>query len=185
MSLDNELVQIWVELPGKDYEETLQATPLANSLFQIREIPFIVDHVNYMDIVRCQESAETPRAVTKVVQPSGYTTIHLMFAENTPNETIAKCIRVLRQEGATYRRSGLRAFSINVPPEANKSHISEYLAQLQQSGILSEESRDGIGAAEQSLRHLDYLMGKRPVLQDGHRPETELDLGGSEQLETV
>jgi hypothetical protein len=181
MPLDNQLVQIWIDLPGRGYQETLQATPLSKSLFQIREIPFITDQVNYMDVVRCQEVGETPRQVTEVIKSSGYSTIHLMFAENMPKESISQCIRMLLQKGATYRRSGLRAFSINIPPEVDKSSITEYLEQLKQSGLLSEENHDGIGAAEQAMRHLDYLMGKRPKLQDGRVPETEFDLSSSDQ----
>lgn len=181
MPLDNQLVQIWIDLPGRKYQETLQAIPLSKSLFQIREIPFIADQVNYMDVVRCQEAGETPRKVIQVFKSSGYSTIHLMFAEHTPRELISQCIRVLLQEGVTYRRSGLRAFSINIPPEVDRSSITGYLEQLKQSGMFSDETHDAIGAAEQSMRHLDYLMGKRPTLQDGRVPEAELDLSSTAQ----
>ncbi len=181
MPLNNQLVQIWIDLPGREYQETLQATPLSNSLFQIREIPFITDQVNYLDVVRCQEVGDGPRKVIEVFKSSGYSTIHLMFAEHAPKEQIGQCIRVLLQKGATYRRSGLRAFSINIPPEADRSSITGYLEQLKQSGMFSDENHDGIGAAEQARRHLDYLLGKRPVLQDGHVPETEFDLSSSDQ----
>ncbi len=181
MPLNNQLVQIWIDLPGREYQETLQATPLSKSLFQIREIPFIADKVNYMDVVRCQEDGETPRKVTEVFKSSGYSTIHLMFAEHTPKELIGQCIGVLLQKGVTYRRSGLLAFSINIPPQADRSSITGYLEQFKQAGMFSDENHDGIGAAEQAKRHLDYLMGKRPKLQDGRVPETELDLSGSDQ----
>lgn len=181
MHLKNQLVQIWIELTGREYQEMLQATLLSESLFQIREIPFITDRVNYMDIVRCQEAGETPRKVTEVVKPSGYSTIHLMFAEDTPKELIGQCIRALLQKGVMYRRSGLRAFSINIPPEVDRSSITGYLEQLKQSGLFSDENHDSIGAAEQARRHLDYLMGKRPTLQDGRVQETEFDLSGSDQ----
>ena len=181
MPLNNQLVQIWIDLPGRGYQETLQATPLSESLFQIREIPFITDQVNYMDVVRCQEAGETPRKVTEVFKSSGYSTIHLMFAGHTPKELISQCLRVLLQKGATYRRSGLRAFSINIPPEADRSSITGYLEQLKQSGMLSDENHDAIGAAEQAMRHPDYLLGRRPQLQDGRVPETELDLSSSDQ----
>jgi hypothetical protein len=181
MPINNQVIQIWIDLPNGEYQETLQATPLSKSLFQIREIPFISERVNYMDIVRCQASGETPRLVTGVFKSSGHLTIHLMFAENTPKELVGQHIRVLLQKGATYRRSGLRAFSINIPPEADKSSITKYLARLEQSGLLSHESHEGIGAAEQSRRHLDYLLGKLPNLQDGRIPETELDLSGQDQ----
>jgi uncharacterized protein DUF4265 len=181
MPLKNQLVQIWIDLPGREYQETLQATLLSESLFQIREIPFITDQVNYMDVVRCQEPDETPRKVTEVVKSSGYSTIHLMFAEHTPKELIGQCIRVLLQKGVTYRRSGLRAFSINIPPEADRSSITGYLEQFKQADMFSDENHDGIGAAEQASRHLDYLIGKRTTLQDGYVPETEFDLSGSDQ----
>ena len=176
MPLNNQLVRIWIDLPGRDYQETLQATPLSKSLFQIREIPFMADQVNYMDVVCCQEDGETPRRVTEVFKSSGYSTIHLMFAEQTPKELVGQCIRVLLQKGATYRRSGLRAFSINMPSESDRPSITGYLEQLKQSGMFSDENHDGIGAAEQAMRHLDYLTGKRPTLQDGRVPETEFDL---------
>lgn len=101
---------------------------------------------------------------------------HPLFAEQTPKEQIGQCIRTLLQKGATYRRSGLRAFSINIPPEADRSSITGYLEQLKQSGMFSNENHDGIGAADQAMQLLDYLMGQRPTLQDGHVPETELDL---------
>ena len=175
MSLNNQPVQIWIDLPGREYQETLQATPLSESLYQIREIPFITAQVNYMDIVRCQEAGETPRKVTEVFKSSGYSTIHLTFAEHTPKPLIGQCIRALFQKGVTYRRSGLRAFSTNIPPEADRSSITGYLEQLKQSGLFSDENHDGIGAAEQARRHLDYVMGKRPALQDGRVPETEFD----------
>ncbi len=181
MPPNNQLVQIWIDLPGREYQETLQATPLSKSFFQIREIPFITDQVNYMDLVRCQEAGEIPRKVTEVFKSSGYSTIHLIFAEHTPKELISQCIRVLLQKGATYRRSGLRAFSINIPPEADRSNIAAYLEQLKQAGVFSDENHDGIGAAEQASRHLDYLLGKRPELLDGHIPETEFDLSSSDQ----
>ena len=185
MPLKNQLVQIWIDLPGREYQETLQATLLSESLFQILEIPFITDLANYMDIVRCQEAGETPRKVTEVFKSSGYSTIHLMFAEHTTKELIGQCIRVLLQKGATYRRSGLRAFSINIPPDGDRSGITGYLEQLKQSGVFSDENHDGIGAAEQAGRHLDYLMGKRPALQDGRVLETEFDLSGSNQAKPV
>lgn len=180
MSLNNQLVQIWIDLPGRKYQETLQATPLTNALFQIREIPFATDQVNYMDIVLCQEAGEEPRKVIEVFKSSRYSTIHLMFAEHMSKELIGQCIRVLLQKGVTYRRSGLRAFSINIPPEADKSSITGYLEQLKQSGIFSDENHDIIGASEQAGRHLEYLMGRRPTLQDGSVPETEFDLSGSD-----
>jgi uncharacterized protein DUF4265 len=178
MPLNNPLVQIWIDLPGRGYQETLQATSLSESLFQIREIPFITDQVNYMDVVRCQAAGETPRKVTEVIKSSGYSTLHLMFAKHTPIERISQCVRVLLQKGATHRRSGLRAFSINIPPEADRSSITGYLEQFKQAGMFSDENHDGIGAAEQAGRHLDYLMGKRPMLQDGRVPESEFDLSG-------
>jgi hypothetical protein len=181
MPINNQIAQIWIDLPNGDYQETLQATPISTSLFQIREIPFMSERVNYLDIVRCLASGETPRLVTEVVKSSVNSTIHLFFAENTPKEVVSKHIRVFLQKGATYRRSGLRAFSINVPPEADKSSIDKYITQLDFYGLLSHESRDGIGAAEQSRRHLDYLLGKRPVLQDGRVPETDLDLSSPDQ----
>lgn len=181
MPLNNQLVQIWIDLPGGEYQETLQATALSKSLFRIREIPFIADQVNYMDVVRCQEAGEGPRKVIEVFKSSGYSTIHLMFAEHTPIELIGQCIYVLLQKGATYRRSGLRAFSINIPREVDGSSITGYLKQLKQSDMFSDENHDVIGAAEQARRHLDYLTGKRPTLQDGRVPETELDLSSSDQ----
>jgi uncharacterized protein DUF4265 len=138
-----------------------------------------------MDVVRCQEADETPRKVTEVFKSSGYSTIHLTFAEHTPKELIGQCIRALLQKGATYRRSGLRAFSINIPPEADRSSITGYLEQLKQSGMFSDENHNGIGAAEQARRHLDYLMGKRPMLQDGRVPGTKFDLSGSDQSKPV
>jgi hypothetical protein len=185
MPINNQVVQIWIDLPNGEYQETLQATPLFKSLFQIREIPFMSERINLMDIVRCYESCETPPTFTEVVKSSGNSTVHIYFAENTPKEMVSLHIRTLLQKGATYRRSGLRAFSINIPPEADKSSIVNYIAQLDKSGLLSHESRDGIGAVEQSRRHLDYLLGKRPILQDGTVPETELDLRRTDQSTSV
>jgi hypothetical protein len=181
MLLDSQLLQVWIDLPGRGYQETLQAAPLSKSLFQIREIPFITDRVNYMDVVRCQKAGGTPRQVTEVIKSGGYSTIHLMFAGHTPKELISQCIRTLVHKGATYRRSGLYAFSINILTEAHWSSITGYLEQLKQSGVFSDENHDAIGATDQARRHLDYLMGKRPTLQDGHVPETELDLSSSDQ----
>ena len=174
MNINNQLVQIWIDLPGKDYKETLQAAPLEKPLFQVREIPFISNQVNYMDIVDCKESTDCSRLVMGVIEPSGYSTIHLIFAQSELKETVGECIHAFLQTGATYRRSGLRAFSINIPPESDRSSINEYVRQLREKGILSNEDRTGIGAAEQSIRHLDYLLGRNPKLQDGHLPETRV-----------
>ncbi|GEM_PF-4059693 len=182
MPINNQLVQIWIDLPGKDYQETLQALPLEKPLFQVREIPFISNQVNFMDIVSCNESTDCSRLVTGVIKPSGYSTLHLMFAQNELKETIGECIRMLLQTGVTYRRSGLRAFSINIPPEIDRSSIDEFVKQLRGKGILSDEDRDGIGAAEQSVRHLDYLLCRHPKLQDGHLPETELVLTNTNRV---
>ena len=176
MSNKNQLVQIWIDLPGKDMQETLQATPISESLYQIREIPFITNDVNYMDIVHCKDDGDTPRLITEVTESSGYSTLHIMFAENTPKNKVRECISVFREAGATYRRSGLRAFSICIPPKANLLSVREYVEQLRSSGILVDESRNGIGAADQASRTLGYLIGKRPKLQDGSVPDSELDM---------
>lgn len=173
---NNKLIQIWIDLPDAGYQETLQATVLLKSLYQIQEIPFISEQVNYLDVVLCKSTAKTPRLVMDIVKPSGYLTKHIMFAEHVSITKKSECIRPFLQNGAAYRRSGLRAFSISIPPEANAAKIEEYILELRQSGLLSDENHKSVGALEQTMRHLTYLMGQIPKLQNGRLMEAELDI---------
>lgn len=176
MAINNQLVQIWIDLPGEDYRETLQATPLLKSLYQIQEIPFISEQISYLDVVLCKATAKTPLLVMDIVKPSGYLTKHIMFAENVSTAKVSECIRSFLQNGAAYRRSGLKAFSISIPPEANVAKIEESVREFRESGLLSDENHKIIGSSEQAMRHLTYLMGQIPKLQNGRLVETELDI---------
>ena len=167
MSAKRKYVQVWINLPGRRIQETLQARFISDSLFQICEIPFITSEVSYLDIVRCEDDGDTPRLITKVVKPSGFATRHIMFAQEIPKAVINKHIRVLTAGGAAYRRSGLRAFSISIPPTADFSSITEEIRLLSNANTLIRGDREGIELAEQASRILKYLMGKRPKLQNG------------------
>jgi hypothetical protein len=170
------LIQIWLALPGKSLHETIQASPCGASIYQIREIPFYSDEVNYMDVVRCEARGDGPRLMTETIVQSGNRTLHIMFAENMPKDKVREYVQFLRQKGITYRRSGLRAFSLNIPPAVDLQTITDNIELLRRSGALSDEDRGSVFSAQQSWIHLQYLTGKHPPpLQDGQAPDGELE----------
>jgi hypothetical protein len=113
---------------------------------------------------------------TEVVRPSGYKTRHIHFLQETSKERICECIQEIVKKGAAYRRSGMIAYSINIPPEVNGTAIEVEIENWRQSGLLSNEDHSAIGAIEQSQRHLDYLLGRLPRLQNGRLADPELNI---------
>lgn len=169
------LIQIWLDLPGKDFQEMIQAAALSAARYQVREIPFASNQVNYLDIVLCKAVGETPRLVMDVVRQSGYRTLPIMFAAGLLKKQVREHIQSLRQWGVTYRRSGLRAFSLSLPPDSDHVAVVAYIAGLRQAGALVDNERDGVIAAEMAYRNLHYLLREGIQLQDGLAPDAELD----------
>lgn len=142
------LTQIWIKLPGRLSQESIQAKYLKESHYEIAEIPFIAKNINYQDVVRCEDVRDTPRLVVEVVIPSGNKTKQIRFGSNIDKNVIRDCILKLKTFGCTYRRSGLLAFSINVPPSVNITELNDYLKDLRSSKILVKTKRKEIGAVD-------------------------------------
>ena len=73
--------QIWINIQGKDIHETLYGIKIGNGLLKNKEIPFISKRRNYHDILMCSEDEKGKITFIQVVKPSGFTTIHTMFAK--------------------------------------------------------------------------------------------------------
>jgi hypothetical protein len=148
---------------------------IAKDIFQIQEIPFITNKLNYLDIVKCEQPTETkPRLFISVIKASGYKTYHVKFPNKVDNIMKRRIIMDLVEKGARYRRSGLQSFSISISPELILSGLTEEVLELLKVKHLENDSRREIGPAEQSLNHLNVLLGKLPKLQDGTADDPEL-----------
>jgi len=176
MMTRSRLIQVWIDLPESERQETLQASFVAKQLYQIEEIPFETKEVNYKDIVLCEDKNNTPRLITKVVKPSGYRTLFVKFQNPISIDRIREKLVTLKQKGVTYRRSGTHAYSLNIPPDADIEAVLQHIEQLRISGTMIDDDREGLGAVESILSHLKFLMHENPKLEDGLGKDEDLGL---------
>jgi hypothetical protein len=174
------LIQIWLNTPIHDIQETIQAVHLGGSLFQVREIPFASTDVSFMDVVRCEDKDDAPRLQSEVVRRSGNRTMHMMFADRLHKNTLREYLLPILQMDVTYRRSGFRAFSLNIPPHADYQAIADLVDDMRLSGAMADGDRGDAVAAELADRNLQYLTGKTPNIQDGATADPELFEGSIE-----
>jgi len=145
---DENVVRISIALDdpvGSFEHERVWAEPLGNDLYCIRNTPWFVYGVNFMDIVRARSTeGDGNLEFREVVVPSKHETLRLYFTpvnEGGPSqETIETILAAVVQLGAWYEGYKPRFYAIDIPAITDPVRLFAYLGGLVEEGTLQWES---------------------------------------------
>ena len=141
---DNEnLVKIIIDLPNHwtTGGESMWACPLADDLYEIRNIPFYAYGLNFLDVVRAIEpSADRKPEITALVRSSGHRTLRVIFMDKGTEKEHFELLRQLNPMKAYFEGSTPGHFAIDVEPEADYDAVRDQLDSWESAGILDYET---------------------------------------------
>jgi len=117
---DDELVKVHFELKEPDMGgsgESLWADPVGSNPYELRNSPWHVRTVNWLDVVEAIPEAEDlwPEFI-RVHKRSGLRTIHL-FISDAGQSSSQEILDMCNQLGATYEGLNDRVFALDFAPE--------------------------------------------------------------------
>jgi hypothetical protein len=135
---EERLVKVHFELPEPEMGiggESLWAAQVGPNLYELRNSPWHVRTVNWLDVVEAVSEAENqlPEFV-KVHKRSGHRTIHVYFlddGQSRSDEILQRC----NELGCTWEGMDDRMFALDFPPEFDVDPAIEYLELLQESSV--------------------------------------------------
>ena len=133
MEGQDDLVKVHFDLPEPDMGisgESLWAAPVGKNLYELRNSPWHVRTVNWLDVVEAipRKENEWPEFV-KVHKRSGHRTIHVYIldaAKGCKQEILDNCNRL----GSTYENMDGTMYALDFPPGTDVTSIIEYLEGL-------------------------------------------------------
>lgn len=132
------IFRFWNDILDEDYTERVWAEPVneKEGHYRIDNIPFFVTSYSDGDIVKVEKEAEE-LIVKELVEPSGNTTVNIIFFENAnKNETLDKLVAYgCEYEGMEKVITGY--YTLNVPEAVDYQPIYKLLHELELAEQLS------------------------------------------------
>lgn len=138
MENENDLVKVHFDLAEPDMGiggESLWAAPLGMNLYELRNSPWHVRNVNWMDVVEAipRNENEWPEFV-RVHKRSGHRTIHVYILDagkDRTKEILDNCNRL----GSTYEGMDDRMYALDFKPGIDVTPTIEYLESLKAKDV--------------------------------------------------
>lgn len=132
-------IKIVIEVISEDNEvikESLWAKDLGNNMCQIDNIPFYAFCYSCDDVVRIEKDSDQ-LYVTELVEPSGNSTIRLLF-EN--DEILLRAKETIKQMDLESESSlTAKLLALNIPKNLNYGKIKEFLQKGENDGVWEYE----------------------------------------------
>ena len=133
MENEDDLVKVHFDLSEPDMGvggESLWAAPVGVNLYELRNSPWHVRSVNWLDVVEAipRNENESPEFV-RVHKRSGHRTIHVYILDAGKNQTqeiLDNCSRL----GSTYEGMDDRMYALDFKPGIDLTPTIEYLESL-------------------------------------------------------
>jgi len=130
---EHDLVKVHFELPEPDMGiggESLWAAPVGTNLYELRNSPWHVRSVNWLDVVEAipQNENERPEFV-RVYERSGHRTIHVYILDAgkcRKQEILDNCNRL----GSTHENMDFAMYALDFAPGIKVAPTIEYLESL-------------------------------------------------------
>ena len=122
--------------------ESLWAAEVGPNLYELRNSPWHVRTVNWLDVVEASPEAEgkLPEFVT-VHKRSGHRTIHF-YVFDTGQSSKQEILDTCNQLGATYEGMDDRMYALDFAPEIDIAPAIEYLESLQDRELMTWRLND-------------------------------------------
>jgi len=115
--------------------ESLWAAPVGPNLYELRNSPWHVRTVNWLDVVEAVPEAEDQRPeFVRVHRRSGHRTIHVYIlndGQNRNDEILKQC----NELGCTYEGMDNRMYALDSPPGIDINPAIEYLRSLREASV--------------------------------------------------
>lgn len=132
---EDELAKVHFELKEPDMGssgESLWAAPVGSNLYELRNSPWHVRTVNWLDVVEAIPEAEDLRPeFVRVHERSGHRTIHL-FMSDAGKSSSQEILDMCDQLGATYEGMNDRVFALDFAPEIEIAPAIQYLQSMKE-----------------------------------------------------
>jgi Domain of unknown function (DUF4265) len=140
---DESLAKIRADIAG--YEglegESFWAEPLGEDCYRLRNTPWYVYDVNFLDVVRAvpKEPGDLP-TIVEVVERSGHETFRVLFDPVVTNDEIKSILGTMSDAAVNYESAEGRFYALDVRPEADYQAVCELLRRLEEEGRLNYEA---------------------------------------------
>ena len=120
--------------PSGPATETLWAIPVEPNLYRLDNSPFFAYGVSWQDTVEARVGSDNVLEFVRCSKKSGNRTLRVIFQDyKFADPETEEVLAGLRHLGCSYEGMQPRLISINVPPDANLSHVTDFLKR--QSGL--------------------------------------------------
>ena len=108
-----------------------------NIIFEVKNSPFFVTGISYMDQVKAIINEDNEYVFTEVYEKSGHSTYHVLLKEGTVDD-----IRSVMHLGATCERGNSTLFALDIAPDIDIEPIHKKLIEGVEQGIWDFEETD-------------------------------------------
>jgi hypothetical protein len=137
------LTKVHVDLPNHWWMkgESMWAEPLANDLYEIRNVPFCAYGLNFGDVVLATagEPGLKPE-IRSVVRRSGNSTLRINFDAAVDRAQQTVVLYLLCAMGVAVERANDRFVCLDVPPEVDYQAVRTLLVAQETEGLLEYET---------------------------------------------
>jgi len=116
--------------PNGEFPETLWATQVDTSLYQIDNSPFFMYGVSWQDVVEARPADDGFLEYVRCVKKSGNRTVRVIFQhDSTADPGAQEVLTGLQDLGCTYEGHQPKMVSVNVPPAVELAGVASFLTQ--------------------------------------------------------
>jgi len=145
---DDDFVKVHVDLPNHWHSggESMWARLVGPGLFELHNVPFFAYGLNFLDVVEARAPATTEvLEIVRLVKPSGYRTIRVMFDKSVEPERRKELLNTLKEHGASFENADSTLFAISVRPDG------DYLAILDALDVWANQDVLGLETCEERV----------------------------------
>lgn len=127
-----------VRLPtsvGSYGAETVWARPLERGLYEVRNIPWLRDDINFLDVIRCRQDDPFPVFI-EVAERSGHRTLYVVFRPSASDRFRSEALQELNRLVGNVEKATSDAWLIDVNPKGDYDAVIRYLDNLRASGYV-------------------------------------------------
>lgn len=116
--------------------EILGAHSLGDHLYELQNIPFYAEHLNFEDIVFCDESDDSLPVINRLIKRSGNKTLRIAFTDEAPDKKCVDIIWKLAKRKILYEIATHKGYMFNIRPEDDYEWTLNFLKAKEAEGLL-------------------------------------------------
>lgn len=142
MDEEEPLEKIWAgqRIDGEIHGEAMWARPLGDNLFELRNSPFFLYGLNFLDVVRCGTAPGRKPFALYLAKRAGHRTLRVWFTDECTAGQREALIDSLASFGLTYEGYSKRLLIYDIPPKIDMEPIDALVLEEQRLGHIELEN---------------------------------------------